>query len=140
MERPRRALGGSPRFAWRALSQALGLLEITWNVAYAPGRELLGVVTLNIDLAQATPNHSRDFFVDKSSSTRAPRCEGRARAMMTVNYLVNRMADRLSWDLQRLQPIDWQPVGRGGFAADITPLDALRMSCDRGLVFDRSAR
>src|SRR5260370_5448686 len=38
MERPRRALGGSPRFAWRALSQALGLLEITWNVAYAADR------------------------------------------------------------------------------------------------------
>src|SRR5260370_14213410 len=113
---------------------------MAWKGDEGGGRELVGGVTLNRDLAEAAANRSRDFCADKSSSTRAPRCEGRARAMMTVNYLVNRMADRLSWDLQRLQPIDWQPVGRGGFAADITPLDALRMSCDRGLVFDRSAR
>jgi hypothetical protein len=45
-------------------------------------------VTPNIDLAKATPNRIPDFFVDECLAVGV-----RARAITTINYLVNGMAD-----------------------------------------------
>jgi hypothetical protein len=53
-----------------------------------PMAEVLGVVALNIDLAKATPNRIPDFFVDERLVVGV-----RARAVATINYLVNCTAD-----------------------------------------------
>jgi hypothetical protein len=58
------------------------------NLAYALDGEVLGVVTLNIDLAKATPNRIPDFLVGECLVVGV-----RARAITTINYSVNRMAD-----------------------------------------------
>jgi amidohydrolase len=64
--------------------------DVSVMLAEVPGLYFnLGVVPRNADLAKAAPNHSPDFFLDESALVVGVR----AMAMVTVNYLVNPMAD-----------------------------------------------
>jgi len=64
--------------------------DVSVMLAEVPGLYFnLGVVPRSADLAKAAPNHSPDFFLDESALVVGVR----AMAMVTVNYLVNPIAD-----------------------------------------------